>query len=1104
MNTGDGEPWVLPDDLEELERVLRNRLAGRRLVYEAGFDEALRPHLSEALGLAIDALGAKARSDLAKRYPALTVVAIVLDAVFAYDGGELWPNLQVKDRNPPLLGPAFSSAIVRLGIEQFPSFEEQHAQRHVARVLAHGGIPHRSLPRFFQFLDETLRESDADPASCLELIRYSPKYRTAIPQPVRRFLAETGAVGVDLLTRTIELIEETDGTEEVEADSNDRGLPRHIIEGFKAHRRSSPSLGIASRLGLRTLVRFEGEYGEGPFLVLPPIPQRVPDSCIWQLTFEGVVEDGTAPRIRRTARRDVATEVEVPPAALWRVELWGHTGETLYSRSIPCLRDRDVLVFAADDGELVRDARFSPGLVHVLSRCELHAEGPGVQIIRKLPRSESLAWSEWFSYEVAISGLSMLVGRFLGEEVRLSLGLQVQLPLVLEDGIAGVTSEDGLAVYAHMPALVSLPWTANSNVAVWAVQARINGTLHTIAGRTRESIQSELDRLVRSDRISEVRLTFRASLGESTAARFLVVPGFACDVTRRLITPEDPPVRCGLRVAPGLTVTDGQGTTLNHLSIGGIESDLSFVVMDGEGSRNVLRLMPNLLRWRVVRDKEQNAPLGTKPVFLGVHDAKELERMHLQLIAAETEAVLELELRRADRILMRVPLQATRRLHGGWRAELRAVREAMERETGTTFDLCLRVRNQLMIVAVIQEITAITLETGAFVTECNRVYFIGTLACAKTLTGRRILLKCIDRPWRPDFEVPIDDDPADSCRIDLTGRVGRGRYVLTPGVGDGLGDVMWYHETGALVCDLLDLPEAASDASIDTRDHVLDAIKDGRTPVIPADAHQRAAEAIGMVLCGETLAPGAEMLIEPLLVRLDADWHRVLSELHSTLNATAAALLRVCVRLMRLSPQALIASEYPVSPTIAPAAALFWIGAQDRSVRRELARTFLDELGVRGVLKPSDIIGGEPMRPSPAQLADYRALCRATIALLSANGRARAVFSPLLLPNGVTLIPEWTARYAALLEVPDLAVTPASFRALARELSGGLHEIMRTSSLRLRPFHLVTMAAAYHLWIRSASARSAEQCLLELTKHLTNYCACRLAGIGALALMGDT
>jgi hypothetical protein len=140
-------------------------------VYEAGFDEALRPQLNEALSRAIESLGSQARSELAKQYPALTVVAIVLDAVFAYDGGELWPNLEVKDRNPPMLGPAFSSAILRLGLEQFPSFEEEHAQRHVARVLAHGGIPHRSLPRLFQFLDETLRESDADPASCLELIR---------------------------------------------------------------------------------------------------------------------------------------------------------------------------------------------------------------------------------------------------------------------------------------------------------------------------------------------------------------------------------------------------------------------------------------------------------------------------------------------------------------------------------------------------------------------------------------------------------------------------------------------------------------------------------------------------------------------------------------------------------------------------------------------------------------------------------------------------------------------------------------------------------------------------------------------------------------------
>jgi hypothetical protein len=408
-----------------------------------------------------------------------------------------------------------------------------------------------------------------------------------------------------------------------------------------------------------------------------------------------------------------------------------------------------------------------------------------------------------------------------------------------------------------------------------------------------------------------------------------------------------------------------------------------------------------------------------------------------------------------------------------------------------------------MIVAVIQEITAIAVEAGALVTEGQRVHFVGTLSCAKPLTGRRLRLTCIDRPWRPAVDVAIDDSPVDRCRIDVTGQVGRGRYSITPGIEDGLGEVIWYHETGPLVCDLLDPPSAAIDTTNDARDLVLDAVADRREPVIPPDAHQRAAEAVGMLLCEEALLPEAERLVESLLLQLNADWHRVLSELHSRLDATPAALLRACVRLIRLAPQALATAASPVSPTIAPAAALYWLCAQDLPVRRELAGTFLAELGVRGVLKPGDIVGGEPMRPSPAQLADYRSLCRATIALLSPNGRARAVFSPFALPNGQTLIPDWTTRFGLLLDLPEPAATPTAMRALDLELRGGRREILQSPSKRLRAFHLVTMAAAYHLWIRSASARQAEQCLLELTRHLGNYCASRLAGVGALALVGD-
>lgn len=1091
---------ALPDLLEDIESLLRRRLAGHRLVFEADFPDTWRPALTDALGRAIEVLGSRARSELAKQYPALTVVAIVIDAVFAYDGGELWPNLAVKDRVPPLLGPAFSSAISKLGLEQFPSFDEQHAQRHVARVLAHGGIPHRSLPRFFEFLDETLGEADADPSSCLELIRYSPRYRTTIPQPVRRFLAETGAVGVDLLTRTIELFEESEDAGDILDLAEERGLPRHLVAGFRDHRSVSTGPKSAQRLGLRPVLRYEGEYGEGPFLLLPPVPQRVPESSVWNIMFDGALEDGSATRVRRPARRDVPTEVEAPPAVLWRLELTGSQGEALFSRTVPGLRDQDVLVFDAKSGELVRDARFSPAQVHVLSRCELDAEGPGVSILRDLVEPEAAAWSGWRSYEVAISGPGALRGAFLGDTVRMPLGLQVQMPLVLEEGIARVMTDDGLPVYSQTPAILSLPWMSGTGVGTWSVHARINGTQHAIGGRTPDAIRVELSELMTVDRIADVRLTCRASLGESTTVRFVVVPGLVCEVPPGLMTPDQPPVHCGVMVSRGLTLEDEFGHVIDGVNLGGGLTAPALVIEDEAGTRMTLRLSPNVLRWRVVSEVDAQGPLRSAPAFIGLEDGNELERMNVQLLAPGEEGSLELVLRRGELVLAALEVRPTRRSYGGHRAGLGPLREAIQQDASTSFELCLRLGLRLVVIAVLQEVSAITITSGSLEDIGGSVYFVGELECAKRLQGRKMRFACIDKPWREPFDVAVADTPTDTCRIDLTGRVGRGRYSLTPGIEDGTGQTLWYHVERPLILEV-PLVSTATTNEQDARDVVLDAVADGRSPVLPDHSHQKGAEAIGILLSGPSLSAEAEALVAPIISQLDADWHRVLSELHSRLGATPAALTRVFLRLVRIAPQTLTRAEEPIAPMIAPAPSLFWLLAQPEPVRRDLAATFLDELGVRGTLQPEDIMGGEPRKPSQEQRADYKALCRWTLALLSANGRARAVFSPLELHDGGTLIPEWTRRYSKLLELTESVSPHAPLRMLAARLRSARKSL--EPHMLIRPFHLITMSAAYHVWVGTSAARSAEECLVELSEHLPHYFACRVAGVGALALMAE-
>src|ERR1019366_7420117 len=88
----------IPSSAKAYEHAFRQALRGKRLVYEAGLDESMRAALAECLNELVAILGPRAREELSRRFPAIVVVALAVDAVFAYDGHTLWPNLLVHDQ----------------------------------------------------------------------------------------------------------------------------------------------------------------------------------------------------------------------------------------------------------------------------------------------------------------------------------------------------------------------------------------------------------------------------------------------------------------------------------------------------------------------------------------------------------------------------------------------------------------------------------------------------------------------------------------------------------------------------------------------------------------------------------------------------------------------------------------------------------------------------------------------------------------------------------------------------------------------------------------------------------------------------------------------
>lgn len=187
-----------------LERELRDRLVGRRLVAEAQIDARLHEQVEDAL-TEIGVVG-KDPLSVALAYPALLVSYLVGHGTYRWSNA-FWTN-QTLPGVDHLWGPAFEQAIRSLDLETFEDMVfGDGALRYVGPILAHGGVPKYSLEDYFKLIHRWLDRAE----NGVDLLSLWRTRRTAfqnIDRPVRRFLLYGGDLAVDLVDRTLDLFRE--------------------------------------------------------------------------------------------------------------------------------------------------------------------------------------------------------------------------------------------------------------------------------------------------------------------------------------------------------------------------------------------------------------------------------------------------------------------------------------------------------------------------------------------------------------------------------------------------------------------------------------------------------------------------------------------------------------------------------------------------------------------------------------------------------------------------------------------------------------------------------------------------------------------------------
>lgn len=271
-----------------MERTLRARLAGRKLVCEMGIDASVHSDLIVAMEQLRDQGITEAEDTLERDYTAVTVSYLVAEGVYNYVGGNFWPNLTVKGVHQNLLGSLFERGIRKLGLEPFESLAED-GLRFVTPILAHGGIPRYCLQDFFRLLLDELRRGAPNASEVLARWRRTSSQLIGIDRPVTRFLLNGGEVSLDLLDRCIDMIR-VGGSDESDVRSELVGLPDYICRAYL-------DLDLATRQSacVRTgsavppaVVRIDPWSGLGPTVLLPRV-NREHENGRWAVVAQGMV-----------------------------------------------------------------------------------------------------------------------------------------------------------------------------------------------------------------------------------------------------------------------------------------------------------------------------------------------------------------------------------------------------------------------------------------------------------------------------------------------------------------------------------------------------------------------------------------------------------------------------------------------------------------------------------------------------------------------------------------------------------------------------------------------------------------------------------------------
>ncbi|MBN2547719.1 MAG: hypothetical protein JXB15_01070, partial [Anaerolineales bacterium] len=264
---------------------------------------------------------------LKRRFPRSFCMFLVGMGLYGYNEGDYWSAVRERTgiNSPHQLGWG-EIFLAALGEYRLPDFHEIQGHRFLAPILAHGGIPEKSLGDYFQYVIQPwLNKPELQGLNGKEYVPKALEHLASYPmvdKPIARFLEYGIDAACDFLERCRLMALATQQTGELPTPV-EAGLPPYVLRGYRKFLDEIPASGTGKRL--RPPLLMLDPYTPGFTLELPSQPLEAlklgAGDYLWQVSLRLCDAEGKAKPLTWVDRRvpvhhqgyDVLTEGDSLP-----------------------------------------------------------------------------------------------------------------------------------------------------------------------------------------------------------------------------------------------------------------------------------------------------------------------------------------------------------------------------------------------------------------------------------------------------------------------------------------------------------------------------------------------------------------------------------------------------------------------------------------------------------------------------------------------------------------------------------------------------------------------------------------------------------------------